>query len=99
MKKVAPAPPYGSGISTPMIPSSKQASMSSRGILDSSSIVRTRGRTFSSAKSRTTSRKAFSSSERSVSGRLRSVSTIGAPRPSMLARFNPPRAAAAPRPR
>jgi len=35
------------------------------------------GRTFSSAKSRTTSRKAFSSSERSVSGRLRSVSTSG----------------------
>ena len=59
MKKVAPAPPYCSGISTPMIPSSKQASISSRGILDSSSIFRTRGRTFSSAKSRTTSRNAL----------------------------------------
>ena len=77
MKNVAPAPPYCSGISTPMIPSSKQASISSRGIFDSSSIFRTRGRTFSSAKSRTTSRKAFSSSERSVSGRLRSVSAMG----------------------
>ena len=71
MKKVAPAPPYGSGISTPMIPSSKQASMSSRGIFDSSSIFRTSGRIFSSAKSRTTSRKVLSSSERSVRGRLR----------------------------
>ena len=33
MKNVAPAPPCSSGISIPMIPSSKQASISSRGIL------------------------------------------------------------------
>ena len=44
MKKVAPAPPYSSGISMPMMPSSKQASMGSRGIFASSSIFGTRGR-------------------------------------------------------
>ena len=110
MKNVAPAPPYGSGISTPMIPSSKQASISSRGIFDSSSIFRTRGRIFSSAKSRTTSRKALlvlgEVGERQAAQRL---GHGWAPQPSMLARsdgtgvsgllVSPPPAAAAPRPR
>ena len=70
MKKVAPAPPYCSGISMPMIPSSKQASISSRGICASSSICGTSGRTRSSAKLRAPGRgTSSSSSERSVSGK------------------------------
>ncbi len=71
MKKVAPAPEYFSGISIPMIPSSKHSSTRDRGIVASWSIFETRGRTRSSANWRTCSLKSRSSSERSFRGRLR----------------------------
>ena len=76
MKKVAPAPPWRSGISIPMIPSSKHASISSRGILASRSIFATTGRSSASANWRTWSRNICSSSERSVRGRLRALATV-----------------------
>ena len=55
----------------PISPSSKHASISARGIFDSSSIRRTSGRIRSSANSRTAARKSRSSESRSVRGRLR----------------------------
>ena len=68
MKKLAPAPPYSSGISMPIRPSSNSSRSRSSGWLRACSISATRGRILSSANSRTVSRKIRSSSASSVIG-------------------------------
>ena len=68
MKKVAPAPPYVSGISIPINPRPNSSAIRSGGWLRSRSISATRGRMRVSANSRTVSRKIRSSSDSSVIG-------------------------------
>ena len=67
-KKVPPAPPWASGTSMPITPSSNSRSMRARGILACSSISRTSGLISRAANSRTLSRNSASSSARRVSG-------------------------------
>jgi len=73
---VPPAPPYCSGTSIPMRPSSKYFGKSSGSIFDARSIACTRGRTSSFAKPATASRNICSSSERIVSGGCAVVAVI-----------------------
>src|SRR5688500_20405274 len=67
MKRLPPEPPYSSGTSIPMSPSSKYFGIRAGSILPACSIVLTRGRTSSSANPATASRNMTSSSERIVS--------------------------------
>src|SRR6266550_3373495 len=67
MNRVPPAPPYCSGTSIPIRPSSKYLGISAGSIFPAFSITITRGRTSSAANAATTSRNISSSSESSVS--------------------------------
>lgn len=68
MKKDPPAPPYSSGISIPMIPSSKNSFSRSLWNAPSSSIFLAKGFRRASAKSLTVERNSASSSENEVTG-------------------------------
>src|SRR5215210_2800189 len=76
MNSVPPAPPYCSGTSMPMSPSSKYLGRSAGSILPAFSISATRGRTSSWANEATASRNMSSSSERSVSAELEEVVSV-----------------------
>ena len=76
LKNVEPAPPYCSGTSMPMMPSSKKLLMRSGDIVASWSIWWTSGRIRSTAKSRTLCWNICSSSDSSVSGAPGVVSMV-----------------------